>query len=73
VERKTFYLRSGVYIFFKSMVSKELIQEFREIARAEYGLDLSFEEANRIGNDLVDFFDTLAKIDFENKRGGTLK
>ena len=55
------------------MVSKELIQEFREIAKAEYGLDLSFEDANKIGNDLVDFFDTLAKIDFENKRGGTLK
>jgi hypothetical protein len=55
------------------MVSKELIQEFREIAKAEYGLDLSFEEANNIGNDLVDFFDTLAKINFENKRNSTLK
>lgn len=55
------------------MVSKELIQEFREITKAEYGLDLSFEEANNIGNDLVDFFDTLAKIDFEENRKGTLK
>lgn len=54
------------------MVSKELIQEFREITKAEYGLDLSFEEANRIGNDLVDFFDTLAKIDFEEKRNKSL-
>jgi len=52
-------------IFF--MVNKELIQEFREITKAEYGLDLSFEEANNIGNDLVDFFDTLAKIDSREK------
>ena len=55
------------------MVSKELIQEFREIAKAEYGLDLSFEEASNIGNDLVDVFDTLARIDFEEKRESTLK
>lgn len=54
------------------MVSKKLIQEFREIAKAEYGLDLSFEEANNIGNDLVDYFDTLAKIDFEEKKNRTL-
>lgn len=55
------------------MVSKELIQEFRQIVKAEHGLDLSFEDANKIGNDLVDFFGTLARIDFENKRSRTLK
>ena len=55
------------------MVSKELIQEFREIVKAEYGLDLSFEEASKTGNDLVDVFDTLAKISFEEKRQSTLK
>ena len=55
------------------MVSKELIQEFREIVKAEYGLDLSFEEASKTGNDLVDIFDTLARIDFEEKRQSTLK
>jgi hypothetical protein len=54
------------------MVSKELAQEFREIVKAEYGLDLSFEEASKIGNDLVEVFDTLAKIDFEEKRKSTL-
>jgi len=50
------------------MVSKELIIELQEIIKVEYGLDLSFEEASKIGNDLVDVFDTLAKIDFEEKR-----
>ena len=55
------------------MVSKELIQEFQDIAKAEYGLDLSFKEASKIGNDLVDFFDTLARIDFENSRNSTLQ
>ena len=55
------------------MVSKELIQEFRETVKAEYGLDLSFEEASKTGNDLVDIFDTLARIDFEEKRESTLK
>ena len=55
------------------MISKELIEEFRDIAKAEYGLDLSFEEANEIGNDLVNFFDTLAKINFEENRNSTLK
>ena len=54
------------------MVSKELIQEFREIVKAEYGLDLSFEEASKTGNDLVDIFDTLARIDFEEKRNSSL-
>ncbi|MCK5510088.1 hypothetical protein KAI65_00900 [Candidatus Parcubacteria bacterium] len=49
------------------MVSKELIQEFRDIVKAEYGLDLNFEEASKTGNDLVDIFDTLAKIDFCSK------
>lgn len=50
------------------MVSEKLIQEFKEIAKSEYGLDLSFEEASKIGNDLVEFFDTLAKINFKSKR-----
>jgi len=50
------------------MVSEKPIEEFREIAKAEYGLDLSFEEASKTGNDLVDIFDTLAKIDFEEKK-----
>ena len=50
------------------MVSKELIQEFMGIAKSEYGLDLSFEEADKIGNDLVEFFDVLARVDFEEKR-----
>ena len=54
------------------MVSKELIQEFRDIVKAEYGLDLSFEEASKTGNDLVDIFDTLARIDFKEKRNSSL-
>ncbi len=50
------------------MLSNKLIQEFKEIAKAEYGLDLSFEDAGRIGKDLVDVFDSLAKINFEDKK-----
>lgn len=54
------------------MVSKELIQEFKEIIKAEYGLDLSFEEASKTGNDLVDIFDILAKINFKEKHNSSL-
>lgn len=49
------------------MVSEKLIQELREIIKAEYGLDLSFAEASKMGNDLVDIFDVLAQIDFKEK------
>lgn len=54
------------------MVSKKLINEFREIVKVEYDLDLSFAEASRTGNDLVDIFDTLAKIDFREKNNRSL-
>ncbi|MFA6026531.1 MAG: hypothetical protein WC727_08855, partial [Ignavibacteriaceae bacterium] len=64
---KNFLFAERCSYIYKFMVSKELIQEFREIAKTEYGLDLSFDEASNIGNDLVDFFDTLAKIDFKEK------
>lgn len=50
------------------MVSDELIRELQEIIKAEYGLELSFKEVSKIGNDLVDIFDTLAQIDFRRKK-----
>ena len=51
-----------------NMVSDELIRELQEIIKAEYGLELSFKEVSKIGNDLVDIFDTLAQIDFRRKK-----
>jgi hypothetical protein len=54
------------------MISEKLIIEFQEIAKTKYGLDLSFKEASEIGDDLVGFFDTLAKMDFEKRYNRTL-
>ena len=49
------------------MVSEKLITELQEIIKTQYGVDLSFEETSKIGNDLVEIFDVLAKIDFAEK------
>lgn len=50
------------------MVSDELIKELQEIIRTRYGVELSFKEVSKIGNDLVEAFDVLAQIDFKEKR-----
>lgn len=49
------------------MVSEKLIKELQAIIKDEYGVDLSYKETAKLGNDLVDIFDTLAKIDFKDK------
>lgn len=45
-----------------SKVSKELVVELQKIIKEESGKDVTFEEASKIANGLVGYFDTLAKI-----------
>ena len=47
------------------MISKKSTIKLQRIIKTEYGVDLSFAEAVRIGNDLVDLFETLAKMNFD--------
>ena len=49
------------------MISDKLITELQEILKARYGVDLSFEETAKIGDDLVEAFDVLAQIDYREK------
>ena len=44
------------------VLNKETIKEFKEAIEEEYGKNISFQEASRILNDLVAYFDMLAKI-----------
>lgn len=46
-----------------SQVSKELVSELQTIIKEEYKKEVSFEEASKIANGLVGYFDTLARID----------
>ena len=50
------------------MISKETTNEFQEALKEEYGKDIGFEEASRILNDLVVYFDTLAKINHQMQK-----
>ena len=55
-----------VYAFIGiSMISKKLTIELQEIIKTQYGLNLSFKETAKLGNDLVEVFDVLAQIDFK--------
>ena len=49
------------------MISEELIIELQEIIKSQYGVNLSFEETARIGDDLVEAFDVMAQISFRSK------
>ena len=49
------------------MISDKLIIELQEILKTRYGVDLSFEETAKIGDDLVEAFDVLAQIDYREK------
>ena len=44
-------------------ISKETIQEFRDVAKEEYGEEMSFEDASEILRNLVGYFDLSHKID----------
>ncbi len=48
------------------MLSKESIQEFQIIVKEEYDEDLSFEEASKIANGLVDYFSLLKELRIKN-------
>ena len=50
-----------------SRVSKERILELQTIIKEEYDRTVSFEEASKIANGLVGYFDTLAKIYHKTK------
>ena len=43
-------------------VSKELILELQTIIKENYGREVDFQQASLIANDLVGYFDLLAKM-----------
>ena len=49
------------------MISEKLIIELQEIIKSQYGVELSFEETARIGDDLVEALDVMAQISFREK------
>lgn len=49
------------------MLSKKLIDEFKQIMKEEYGVELSDLEAHKAATNLVGYFDLLLKLDYENK------
>jgi len=48
------------------MVSEELLEELRMIIKEDYQIELPSPVLSEIGNNLVNFFDLLAKVDYEN-------
>ncbi|OGL76277.1 hypothetical protein A3E97_05095 [Candidatus Uhrbacteria bacterium RIFCSPHIGHO2_12_FULL_47_12] len=44
------------------MISSTTIQEFRDLAKTDYGRELSFEEAAETLRDLVSYFNLLGRI-----------
>ena len=44
------------------MVSEHLIEKLQRILKEKYNKDLSYSEVAKLGNDLVDIFDTLVNI-----------
>lgn len=50
------------------MLSPKLIEEFKQIMKTEYGVELNDMDARRAVTNLVGYFDLLAKIDYKNKQ-----
>ncbi len=48
------------------MVSLALVEELKIIIKEDYHVDLELEEASEIANTLVNFFNLLTKIEFED-------
>lgn len=44
------------------MVSQQLIEELQIIIKEDYGRDLDIKDTAKIANDMVGYFDLLAKI-----------
>jgi len=51
------------------MVTEETTKEFQDALREEYGKSVSIQEASIILNDLVGYFDILAKINHNLQNG----
>ncbi|MEO8581971.1 MAG: hypothetical protein ABI425_05375 [Patescibacteria group bacterium] len=49
------------------MLSKKLIDEYKQIIKEDYGLELSDEDAHDCATNLVDYFELLMKIDHQTK------
>ena len=49
------------------MVSEKRILELQKIIKEDYGKEVSFPQTSEIANDLVGYFDVLAKIDYKTK------
>ena len=45
-----------------ALVRKELLDELEQIIKEEYCLELSQKEVSNVGNSLVQYFETLIKI-----------
>ena len=50
------------------MISDKTIQEFKQIMKEEYGVELSDEESREQGETLVKYFDLLIQVDQRNKQ-----
>lgn len=50
------------------MVSKKLLRKLQMIIQKEYGIGLNLREVAKTANDLVGFFDLLAKIEHRRKK-----
>jgi len=53
-----------------NQVSERLILELQQIIKKDYEREVTFEEASKIANGLVDYFDTLARIQHRIKTDG---
>lgn len=49
------------------MLSKESLNELREILREDFGINLNDKDLFEFGNNLLAYFELLAKIYFENR------
>ena len=46
------------------MINTKTVKEFKKAIKEEYGKNISLQDASKILNDLVGYFDTLAKINY---------
>lgn len=49
------------------MVSQTLVEELKMIIKEDYQVDLQLEEVSDIANTLVNFFNLLIKLEYENE------
>lgn len=47
-------------------ISKERILELQTIIREDYGREIDFSQASSIANDMVEYFDLLAKLNHQH-------